>query len=255
METNVQFTNDKGENLVGDLHLPDRPIRYGVVLGHCFTCSRHTNILRQICRDLISVGAAALRFDFSGNGQSEGAFTQSTYSKQISEMKTACAFMRDQGVDRIGLAGHSMGAVIALLTAAEVDRVHAVCCLAGRLSGMDARRFLTAPQQKELAQNGRLRFASRGRDLTIDRHFFKDAQQYDLPARIEALEKPLLIVHGDRDEIIPVDEAFKAERLNPRISTLAVIPGADHMFSNADQRNDIANLIVKWFDLQFGREE
>ena len=238
METKVQFANDRGENLVGNLHTPDRPIRYGVVLGHCFTCSRHTGILRQICQGLTMAGCAALRFDFSGNGQSEGVFEQSTYSKQISEMKSATVFLREQGVDRIGLAGHSMGAVVALLASVEISAVGAVCCLAGRLSGMDPLRFLSAGQQNQLQQKGRVRFASRGRDLQLTSGFFADAQQFDLPQTIKSLKIPLLIVHGDQDEIIPVDEAHRAFRLNPRQVKLEIIPAADHMFSNADQRRD-----------------
>ncbi len=253
METKVRFTNDWGENLVGNLHTPDRTIRYGVVLGHCFTCSRHTGILRQICQSLTLAGCAALRFDFSGNGQSAGVFEQSTYSKQISDMKSATAFLHRQGINRIGLTGHSMGAVVALLAAAEIRLVEAVCCLAGRLSGMDALRFLTAEQQVELKQRGRTQFASRGRDLQLTSGFFADAERYDLPQTIKSLATPLLIVHGDQDEIVPVEEAQRAYRLNPQYVKMAVIPAADHMFSSAEQRSAIANMVVAWFDNQLGQ--
>jgi len=252
METKVQFTNDAGENLVGNLHMPEQPIRYGIVLGHCFTCSRHTGILRQICQDLTAAGAGALRFDFSGNGQSEGTFAASTYSKQISEMKSACAFMGKQGVARMGLAGHSMGALIALLAATEMPAVEAVCCLAGRLTGMDPLRFLTSDQQTELQQKGRIRFASRGRELQLTSSFFADAGQFDLPQTIQSLQTPLLIIHGDQDEIVPVDEAHRARGLNPEHIKLEVIPSADHMFSNSDQRRDVAKTVVQWFDHHFG---
>jgi len=227
-------------------------MRYGVVLGHCFTCSRHTGILRQICQDLTLAGCAALRFDFSGNGQSEGLFEQSTYSKQISEMRSAIAFLRKQGVDRIGLAGHSMGAVVALLAAAEMHDVEAVCCLAGRLTGMDPSRFLTKEQQQELQRSGRIHFTSRGRDLQLTRRFFSDTDQFDLPRIIRSLQTPLLIVHGDQDEIIPVDEAHRAYRLNSQYAKLEIIPAADHMFSSADQRRTIAAMIVQWFDKLLG---
>jgi putative redox protein len=248
METKIQFTNDRGENLVGNLHTPDRTIRYGIVLGHCFTCSRHTGILRQICQDLTLAGAAALRFDFSGNGQSEGRFEQSTYSQQISEMKTAIAYLQAEGVERIGLAGHSMGAVIALLTSVQVPQAKAICCMAGRLSGMDPERFLTRGQQDELQRQGRIRFTSRGRDLQMTSGFFADAEQFNLAQTIKRLRAPLLIVHGDQDEIIPVDEAHRAHGLNSAYIQLEIVAGADHMFSRAEQRRAIASTVVAWFD-------
>jgi uncharacterized protein len=89
MEEQIDFKNHQGEKLAATLHLPKKPTGCGVVLGHCFTCSRHTGILRQVAGELSRKGFFALRFDFSGNGQSEGIFEESTYSKQISEMQTA----------------------------------------------------------------------------------------------------------------------------------------------------------------------
>jgi pimeloyl-ACP methyl ester carboxylesterase len=54
-------------------------------------------------------------------------------------------------------------------------------------------------------------------------------------------------VHGDQDEIVPVAEAYRARELNPRGAELAVIPGADHMFSQEAHRQKIAELVVDWF--------
>ena len=136
MEQSVFFDNHEGEKLAGTLHLPDKPSVQGLVFGHCFTCSRHTRILIRICQELAKAGCMALRFDFSGNGQSEGIFTETTYSKHIGEMKTAVSFLREKGVSQIGLAGHSVGAAIAVLTAAETDGIRAVCGMAGHLTGL-----------------------------------------------------------------------------------------------------------------------
>ena len=87
MEQQIKFDNPQGETLVGTLHQPEQKAVGGVVAGHCFTCSRHTGILRRMCKDLGDAGFMVLRFDFSGNGQSEGEFAQSTFTKQITEMK------------------------------------------------------------------------------------------------------------------------------------------------------------------------
>jgi len=60
-----------------------------------------------------------------------------------------------------------------------------------------------------------------------------------------------MILHGDQDETIPVDEAYSAHGLNPDRSELAIIPDADHMFSNKAHRKHISRKIVKWFGHQF----
>jgi len=247
MEQPIHFYNQQGEKIVGTLHLPDRSAGGGVVFGHCFTCSRHTRIIRQICSDLAERDVLALRFDFSGNGQSEGEFTESTYSKQISEMQIAAGVIADKGAQWIGLAGHSMGAVIAVLTAARIRTVKTVCALAGRLSGLNATRFFSKRQLKELEDAGKVSFSSRGRSLHLSTHFFADAKQYDLPETVKSLQTPLMVVHGDADEIIPVQDAYLAKTLNPEYAELFVIPGADHMFSAEMHRTQTTKLVVNWF--------
>ncbi|MGD2029273.1 MAG: alpha/beta fold hydrolase [Desulfobacterales bacterium] len=247
MEQPVHFFNHQGEKLTGTLHLPDKLARYGVVFGHCFTCSRHTGILRHICTKLEAEAFMALRFDFSGNGQSQGRFDESTYSKQIQEMEIATAFIAEKGALRIGLAGHSMGAVIAILTAARMNTIQAVCSLAGRLSGLNATHFLSQSQRKELYDTGRVFFRSRGRSLQFSTGFFADAGQYNLPETISNLTNPLLIVHGDHDEIIPVQEAYLAQKLNAENTTLAIFSGADHMFSHRNHRQQVSKRVVEWF--------
>ena len=246
LENQIHFHNHLGERLAGTLHEPENANGRGIVMGHCFTCSRHTTILRELGRDLAESGYFALRFDFSGNGQSEGDFSASTYSKQISEMHAAAGVIAQRGVSWIGMAGHSMGAVIAVLTAGEFPEFRAVCAMAGRLSGMDAKRFLNAAQLRELHKTGRVTFSSRGRNLELIDRFFSDASSFALPEILKDLRTPLLVIHGDADEIVPVSEATGAEALNPGTIRSVVIPRADHMFSNAGHRRLICRRVVDW---------
>ena len=246
MEETVHFKNDDGEKLAGTLHLPDLPASDGVIFGHCFTCSRHTSILRETARKLADRGIAALRFDFSGNGQSDGDFINTAYTRHISEMKLAGRFLAAKGISRIGLAGHSMGAAISILAADQMDNVVGVCALSGRLGGLDPEGSFTAEQLSELRQSGRLEFLSRGRPLVLSSTFFVDAARYDILKAVRALKPSLLIIHGDQDEIIPVWNGQAAAAINPR-ATLEIIAGADHMFSDAGLREAAAELTADWF--------
>ena len=147
MEQQIRFENHLGEILAGSLHPPEgRPLG-AVIAGHCFTCSRHTGILRKICSHLAAAGFLALRFDFSGNGQSQGRFEASNWSKQVAEMESAIAWVQRRGVRWIGLAGHSLGAAIALLAAQRQEAVAAVCRIAGRICATRPMHFLTPSQQ------------------------------------------------------------------------------------------------------------
>jgi len=253
MEHQIQLPNHRGEKLSATIHLPDGPSRCGVIQGHCFTCSRHTTILRSVCHALSEQGFTVLRFDFSGNGQSEGNFTDSTYSKQIAEMKTAASYLAGRGVSWLGLAGHSMGAMVALLAAAEIAPARAVCALAARSRVMGADEILSPAQLRELQETGRVPFLSRGRALELTREMFSDAARYDLGRAVSSLAQPLLLVHGDRDEITPVDEAYRIQRYRPEGTRLAVISGADHMFSRDEHRRMVTEVVVSWFREQAAR--
>jgi putative redox protein len=247
MESTVTFTNDANEVLKGTLHRPSNPHDGGVVFGHCFTCSRHTTILREIAGALASAGFYALRFDFSGNGQSEGRFDNSTYSKQVAEMKTAAAYLAGQGAARLGFAGHSLGAVVSILAAAETDDLMGVVALAGRLSGLSAPFFLNDRQKKELTENGRVFFESRGRSLMLTEAFFSDAESYHPLSKIPRMKTPLLVIHGDADEIVPVSEAHRLDDIDAPHAEKRIIAGADHMFTENGHRAEIVETVVGWF--------
>ena len=252
MTQQIQFENHMGEKIAGTLHQPEQKPVGAVVAGHCFTCSRHTGILRRICDELSASGFTVLRFDFSGNGQSEGQFEQSTWSKQILEMEAAVNLVMDRGADWVGLAGHSLGAAIALLAAGRNDAIRAVCRLAGRTSPSRPIYFLSSTQRETLAAKGQVAFTSRGRQLNINQAFFDDAEAYDLTEATRSLTIPMLVVHGDQDDIIPVSEAYAAQQANPQQVQLEIVEGGDHMFSRPEHQAHVARSVTKWFQRQVG---
>ncbi len=250
MERQIRFKNHAGEHLSGTLHVPAEPAGRGAVLAHCFTCSRHTTILRHLGTALADAGYTALRFDFSGNGQSEGKFEDSTFSKQIAEIQCAVDVIAREGVSWVALAGHSLGAEVSVLAASGMPAVRGVCAIAGRLSGLKPDHFLTQKQIETLHRSGSVSFVSRGRNLRIKSEFVLKASRYDLPAVIRSFDRPLMIVHGEADEIVPVEEAKRAESMNPRYIELFVLSGADHMFSRDQDRQAAARAVVDWLHEQ-----
>jgi uncharacterized protein len=245
--TDISFLNHLGERLSGTHHWPDAPSEYGVVLGHCFTCTRHTGILREVGTRLTAAGFHVLRFDFSGNGQSEGVFIETSYSKYITEMEAAANFLKNYGVKWLGFGGHSMGAAVSVLAGSRLSGIQAICAIAGRLTGMDPSRIFSQDQRRRFQETGRLEFVSRGRQLELDSRFLSDMLSHDMPAAVASLHIPLLIVHGTHDEIVPADQAVKAQTLNPDHSQLVMISGADHLFSQVEHRDLAARKIAEWF--------
>jgi len=122
VEKEVSFKNKQGEKLVGYLHIPEsRKYKHGIILAHCFTCSRHVKLMREMC-DYLARDFLVLRFDFSGDGDSEGKFEDSTYSKEIEDYNSAVKFLLSYKVKSIGGLGHSMGSAVTLLQGALIQR-------------------------------------------------------------------------------------------------------------------------------------
>jgi putative redox protein len=247
MESTIHFLNRRGERLFGTHHTPDGESPYGVVMGHCFTCTRHTGILREAAARLTDAGFQVLRFDFSGNGQSEGVFIDTSYTQYITEMKDAADYLKSNGVTWLGLMGHSMGAAVSILAASRQPGIQAVCTLAGRLTTVDPAGIFSPQQLRQLQETGRLQFISRGRQLELDERFLNDMRDYDIQKVVTHLNLQVLVIHGTADEIISADQAIAAQMLNPDHLELFMMPGADHFFSQQEHRSAACRKIADWF--------
>lgn len=121
---------------------------------------------------------------------------------------------------RLVLVGHSVGAGACLLAAREEPAVDAVVVLA---SMADPRRVM----QRVLVGAG-LPPPLTGLPLRLIEHLVGRRFTSFAPlAVIQALDLPLVIVHGQDDATIPVEDARQLARAAPQ-AELVVVPGAGH---------------------------
>ena len=86
----------------------------------------------RLSRILAEQGLASLRIDFRGSGESDGDYTMTTFSTQISDAMTAVGFigrnLRDYvNWKSIGIIGFSQGGLVGACTAARDSRVDSLC--------------------------------------------------------------------------------------------------------------------------------
>ena len=112
----------------------------GVVVCHphpMFGGSMDSPIVQAMCSALDGMGAATLRFNFRGVGASEGRFDRGEGEQD--DLRAAVDTLRRwPGVDgkRIGVAGVSFGAVVALEAVRRLKAVGAVAALAPTIGGV-----------------------------------------------------------------------------------------------------------------------
>jgi alpha-beta hydrolase superfamily lysophospholipase len=133
MEEQLTFQNSSGEILDGRLHLPTSQTSMAAIICHGFGGNKNLIWLHNICDELAENNFAALRFDFSGHGDSEGNFGDFTIKKGVSDLRAAIETMKEKGYETFALLGHSIGGSITILTAqvqdgsGECARISGIC--------------------------------------------------------------------------------------------------------------------------------
>lgn len=233
--------NPAGERL-DHVFTPGRAgVRDIVVVGHGVTSHHDRPWLVQLCDDLHAVGIPSLRFSFAGNGASEGRFAESTITKEVSDLGAVIDALRGH---TIAYVGHSMGAAVGVLRAAEDERIRALVSLAGmvRVQQFMERCF------GALVPDHDLMFGKEHCKLTTG--FLADAAAVDnVLAAASRIRVPWLLVHGDADELVPLADSREAQaacELHPEIVVLA---GADHRFQG--KIGAMTRCVVTWLQRTF----
>ena len=141
-ETEVIFENSIEKfPLAGTLTLPkgDGPFPAVILVSGSGPQDRNEEILGHkpfwiIADFLTNQGFAVLRYDDRGTGQSKGVFASATSVELASDAESALDFMRSNPKiqkDKISIAGHSEGAMIAVMLAAKIKDIHSVVLMAG----------------------------------------------------------------------------------------------------------------------------
>ena len=142
IETEVKFENSIEKfPLAGTLTLPkgDGPFPAVILVSGSGPQDRNEEILGHkpfwiIADYLTTQGFAVLRYDDRGTGKSNGNFNSATSIELATDAESALDFLKSNpliNTDKICIAGHSEGAMIAVMLAAKRKDIHSVILLAG----------------------------------------------------------------------------------------------------------------------------
>jgi fermentation-respiration switch protein FrsA (DUF1100 family) len=158
----------------------------------------------KLLHDLVKVNIFI--FDYRGYGRSEGAPTEEgTYL----DGEAALALMRERlgvdGAERIVLFGRSLGAAVATEMATRFQ----------------SQALILESPFLSIAALARLFFPALpiGPFLQI---------RYDVQATIKKIKVPVLVLHGDRDGVVPFEQGKLVFAAAPEPKKFFIIAGADH---------------------------
>src|SRR5437016_4843807 len=174
MSQAVSFPGAGGHALAARLDIPSAvaPRAYAL-FAHCFTCSKESRAATFISAALNDAGIAVLRFDFTGLGESEGDFANTTFSSNVADLVAAAAWLkRERGTPAI-LVGHSLGGAAVLAAAASVPEAVAVATINAPADPAHVAN-LFAERHTEIDARGEAEVELAGRKFRIRREFLED---------------------------------------------------------------------------------
>lgn len=243
--TRVEFTGALGETLAARLELPNGRPRAHALFAHCFSCSKDILAASRIARRLTDAGIAVLRFDFTGLGQSGGDFANTNFSSNIQDLLAAAAFMAETHCAPDLLIGHSLGGAAVIAAAGQLDSVRAVATI-GAPADADHVVDQFADKVDEITREGRAEVDLSGRPFTIKKQFLDDIAGRALEDAVEALRRPLLILHSPTDQIVGVENASRLFRAAKHPKSFVSLDDADHLLRAESDALYAADVIASW---------
>ncbi|MCR5594920.1 MAG: alpha/beta fold hydrolase [Lachnospiraceae bacterium] len=173
-------------------------------------------------------GIICLFFDFCGGGMkslSDGQMSEMTVYTEIEDLK--CVIEGLKNIDcvdknRIFLQGESMGGFVSAYVASDLPKQIKAMVLwyPAFVIPDDAKKRCEADDHTVFG-------------MQISREYDLAAKDIDIFDKIQGYRGPVLIIHGDRDDIVPISYSHRAVELYKN-AELVTMKGAGHGYDGED---------------------
>ncbi len=234
-----------GEVIRADLRLPEHDTgESAVIVYHGFKGFKDWGFFPYISSKIAQAGHAVLTFNGSRNGIGEhlldltelDRFANNTFSWELEDLLWIIDQVQSGDVTgspprSVGLLGHSRGGGSSVLAAAEATGLSALVTWAS----VSTFERWSVEQEDEWRRSGRIfiQNARTGQELPLDVSLLDDLRQnrerLDIQRAAAQVRSPWLVVHGDNDVTVSVDEARLLKSLSTSSSTL-IVADAGHTF-------------------------
>jgi dipeptidyl aminopeptidase/acylaminoacyl peptidase len=215
--------------------LPNQKSKRSLILVHGQNSSRASYL--PMLNDLWDSGYNLLLFDSRGHGQSDGWYhTYGLYEQQ--DIVGAVKFLKDKGIPpaSIGILGQSLGASIAIMGMSQTPDIKA---------GISESGFANWAQRTRT----RLGFFYPG--VVIASRIllnFEIGKVQPLEAIKKLDGRHLLLIHGDKDSIIPVQDAYDLKAAAGSNVNLWIVPEGNHVDAYQKQPAEYLRRLRNFFD-------
>ena len=231
--------NTQGENLDYTFHDPGSKSRDILIIGHGVTGNKDRPFVVALAEAVASEGMAVLRFSFSGNGKSGGDFRDCTISKEVDDLKAVVTAAVNNGY-RVTYAGHSMGGAVGVLAASKDERIRNLISLAGMVN---TKNFYDREFGEEKPDEGCMWEEP---SCPLSSTYKNDMYTIgSVAAMASEVKVPWLLIHGDADDVVPIEDSREIFACANEPKRIIEIPGANHVFSEGGL-DPMSESVIDW---------
>ena len=234
-------------SIAGQLYLPGTKAPYPTVcVCHGIPSGKprdladggYPALAENICRE----GFAACIFNFRGCGESGGNLDIFGWTKDLAAIIDYVWSLEETDKTYLALVGFSGGAAVSIYAAAQDKRISHVAACASPAK-IDLFNETNDPQ----SVIGHFRSIGAIRDMEFPSSVKEWSNGFKLVSPIKYVAgiapRPLLLVHGDKDETVDISHAHRLYNKAGEPKQLAIIAGAGHRLR---QNNDAMTVVVDW---------
>lgn len=233
------WIDNGSRHIYGELFTPqtvkkNKPI---AIIAHGFNGTH--DYARNYHETLGRLGYQCYAFDFpcgSVRSRSDNNTMNMSILDEVSDLKAIVKYFRSKGNKHIVLVGESQGGLVSALTAAELKKevsqlvlVYPALCIPDNWR----QRY---PRKEDIQDVTELWGVKMGRRFFEEIH---DMKPLDV---IGQYRGPVLIVQGDADRVVSMDDSRRAQQLYAPGTKLHVIAGAGHGFKPNEFREEMEQL-------------
>ena len=247
-EIPITFRNEGGKQLIGILHLPEKEKPPLVIIASGFQLTKSEGRYVKLARFLREKGILVFRFDFEGCGDSEGDPREITVEREVSDLSSALkVVLRECDVDskKIGFVGESLGSVVVTLFI-ERFKIPIKSLVFWAPAFNQKELFKIWYEKKDLEEIRKKGFLAMGMKQ-IGKNYYFENKDKDYSSAFLKLNLPILILHGKKDEDVPLDFSKELAKGSKNI-TLRVLDKANHKFEDSVSQRKLISYTTNWFN-------
>ncbi len=247
MKTEVlKFKNRDGNELGARLEQPvgGNPDAFAL-FAHCFTCTKNLKAVKNISDGMTRNDIAVLRFDFTGLGESEGDFADTTFSSNVNDLIDAAEYLKENYDAPSILVGHSLGGAAVILAGSQIDSVKAIATI-GAPYHPEHVKNLIKDDIKKIEESGEAEVSIGGRPFKLKKQFIDDVESIETNDVLKNLKKALLVLHSPQDNVVGIENAAQIYKAAKHPKSFITLDDADHLLSEKEDSIYAGKVIGSW---------